>query len=82
MFAIDAVKPRTPKISRMSRDALKTLFHPFASGTLGPARRGRAFLFLGAEAGQRCLKGLRSAGSAVQPLRSYLSASCRSGAQP
>ena len=35
----------------MSRDALKTLFHPFASGTVAIPSEGERILFLGAEAG-------------------------------
>lgn len=35
----------------MSRDALKTLFHPFASATLAAPGEGERILFLGAEAG-------------------------------
>ena len=32
----------------MSRDALKTLFHPFASGTVAAPRADERFLFIGA----------------------------------
>lgn len=35
----------------MSRDALKTLFHPFASATVAAPGEGERILFLGAEAG-------------------------------
>ncbi|GEO85328.1 MULTISPECIES: class I SAM-dependent methyltransferase [Alphaproteobacteria] len=35
----------------MSRDTLKTLFHPFASETVAAPAAGERFLFLGAEAG-------------------------------
>lgn len=35
----------------MSRETLKTLFHPFASGVLTPPDAGQRWLFLGAEAG-------------------------------
>lgn len=35
----------------MSRETLKTLFHPFASGVLTPPDAGERWLFLGAEAG-------------------------------
>lgn len=35
----------------MSRETLKTLFHPFASGTVAAPVAGERFLFLGAEAG-------------------------------
>lgn len=35
----------------MSRETLKTLFHPFASGTVAAPRADERFLFIGAEAG-------------------------------
>lgn len=35
----------------MSRETLKTLFHPFASGTVAAPRSDERFLFIGAEAG-------------------------------
>ncbi|NKN37192.1 class I SAM-dependent methyltransferase [Agrobacterium sp. a22-2] len=35
----------------MSRDTLKTLFHPFASATVPATEAGERYLFLGAEAG-------------------------------
>jgi 16S rRNA (guanine1207-N2)-methyltransferase len=35
----------------MTRDALKTLFHPYANGTLASPAEGEHVLFLGAEAG-------------------------------
>ena len=35
----------------MSRDALKTLFHPFESGALASPGKAQRFLFLGAEPG-------------------------------
>ena len=35
----------------MSRETLKTLFHPFASGTVEAPGEGERVLFLGAEAG-------------------------------
>lgn len=35
----------------MSRETLKTLFHPFASGVVAAPAEGERFLFLGAEAG-------------------------------
>ena len=54
----------------MTRDALKTLFHPFASGTLALPGEGERYLFLGAEAGQRPPEGFGAALEAVQPLRS------------
>lgn len=53
----------------MSRDALKTLFHPFATGTLALPAEGERYLFLGAEAGQRPPEGFAASIDAVQPLR-------------
>ena len=53
----------------MTRDALKTLFHPFASGTLGMPGEGERYLFLGAEAGQRPPEGFGATLEAVQPQR-------------
>lgn len=53
----------------MTRDALKTLFHPFASDTLGLPGEGERYLFLGAEAGQRPPEGFGASLVAVQPLR-------------
>ncbi|MDX3928286.1 MAG: class I SAM-dependent methyltransferase [Shinella sp.] len=54
----------------MSRDALKTLFHPFASGLLDLPAKGTRFLFTGAEAGYRLPEGFEAEIDAVQPLRS------------
>lgn len=53
----------------MSRDALKTLFHPFATGLVEMPAEGQRFLFLGAEAGQRAPEGFAAEIDAVQPLR-------------
>ncbi|PLU83789.1 methyltransferase, partial [Sinorhizobium medicae] len=53
----------------MSRDALKTLFHPFATGVIDPPGEGERVLFLGAEAGYRLPEGFAAEVSAVQPLR-------------
>ena len=53
----------------MTRDALKTLFHPFATGTLALPGADERYLFLGAEAGQRPPEGFAAAIDAVQPLR-------------
>ena len=53
----------------MTRDALKTLFHPFATGTLALPAEGERYLFLGAEAGQRPPEGFAAVFDAVQPLR-------------
>jgi 16S rRNA (guanine1207-N2)-methyltransferase len=54
----------------MTRDALKTLFHPFAAGTLALPGADERYLFLGAEAGQRPPEGFEAMLDAVQPLRS------------
>jgi 16S rRNA (guanine1207-N2)-methyltransferase len=54
----------------MSRDALKTLFHPFATGTVPVPGEGQRILFLGAEAGFALPHGFGAEISAVQPLRS------------
>lgn len=53
----------------MSRDALKTLFHPFAMGILTPPAEGERVLFLGAEAGYQLPEGFAAAIDSVQPLR-------------
>ena len=53
----------------MSRDALKTLFHPFASGTVDAPGEGERFLFLGAEAGFALPPGFAASLSAVQGFR-------------
>lgn len=55
----------------MSRDALKTLFHPFASGTIEPPAEGGRFLFLGAEAGFSLPDGFAASLSAVQGFRPF-----------
>ncbi len=53
----------------MSRDALKTLFHPFDSGVIDPPGEGERVLFLGAEAGYRLPEGFAASIAAVQPLK-------------
>ncbi len=53
----------------MSRDALKTLFHPFETGIIDPPGEGERVLFLGAEAGYRLPEGFGASIAAVQPLR-------------
>lgn len=53
----------------MSRDALKTLYHPFAAGLLDLPGEGQRFVFLNAEAGQRLPEGFAAGIEAVQPLR-------------
>ncbi|WP_457581932.1 class I SAM-dependent methyltransferase [Ensifer canadensis] len=53
----------------MSRDALKTLLHPFETGVIDPPGEGERVLFLGAEAGYRLPEGFGASIAAVQPLR-------------
>lgn len=53
----------------MSRDAVKTLFHPFAAQMLDVPGEGQRVLFLGAEAGAPRLEGFDAAITAVQHLR-------------
>lgn len=53
----------------MSREALKTLFHPFVMGILVPPVDGERILFLGAEAGFQLPEGFKAAIESVQPLR-------------
>nr|CAD6428872.1 class I SAM-dependent methyltransferase [Rhizobium sp. Q54] len=53
----------------MSRDALKTLFHPFATGAVPVPLAGERVLFLGAEAGQGFPEGFAASVTAVQPFR-------------
>lgn len=53
----------------MSRETLKTLLHPFASGTIDPPREGSRVLFLGAEAGFVLPEGFAGSLSAVQGFR-------------
>ena len=55
----------------MSRDALKTLFHPFASGTIDAPGEGQRMLFLGAEAGFALPDGFAAELSAVQGFRPF-----------
>ena len=52
----------------MARETLKTIFHPFESGTIAMPEGGRC-LFLGAEPGYRVPEGFRAAIEAVQPFR-------------
>ena len=65
----------------MSRDALKTLFHPFATGIVDPPGEGGRVLFLGAEAGYRLPEGFAASLSAVQPLKSLHRALQGAGAE-
>jgi 16S rRNA (guanine1207-N2)-methyltransferase len=53
----------------MSRDALKTLFHPFATGAVPLPVDGERVLFLGAEAGVPFPEGFSGEVVAVQPFR-------------
>jgi 16S rRNA (guanine1207-N2)-methyltransferase len=53
----------------MSRDALKTLFYPFASKTVESPGEGEQILFLGAEAGFTLPDDFKATLSAVQGLR-------------
>ncbi|MDL2401556.1 class I SAM-dependent methyltransferase [Rhizobium mayense] len=55
----------------MSRDALKTLFHPLASGTVDVPGEGERILFLGAEAGFSLPDGFAASLSAVQGFRPF-----------
>lgn len=53
----------------MSRDALKTLFHPFAIEAVPLPGEGERVLFLGAEAGNVLPEGFKAEIIAVQPFR-------------
>lgn len=53
----------------MSRDALKTLFHPFAADVLPAPGAGERYLFLGAEAGFRLPEGFEASLDCVQGFR-------------
>jgi 16S rRNA (guanine1207-N2)-methyltransferase len=53
----------------MSRDAVKTLFHPFAIGTLPAPAEGSRILFLAAESGPRLPEGFAAEITNIQPLR-------------
>ena len=53
----------------MSRDALKTLFHPFETGVVPAPGKDERVLFLGAEAGYRLPAEFAASIAAVQPLR-------------
>ena len=63
----------------MSRDTLKTLFHPFESGALEMETATGRVLFLGAEAGFRLPEGFSSDIEAVQPFRPQFEALEKSG---
>ncbi len=53
----------------MSRDVLKTLFHPFATGAIAVPGEDECILFLGAEAGHALPDGFAARLVAVQPFR-------------
>lgn len=55
----------------MSRDALKTLFHPFDTGVLPAPGAGERYLFLGAEAGFRLPEGFSASLDCVQGFRPF-----------
>jgi 16S RNA G1207 methylase RsmC len=65
----------------MSRDALKTLFHPFAIDAVPVPGAGERVLFLGAEGGQALPEGFEAELTAVQPFRP-LFRTLRNGAFP
>ena len=58
----------------MSRDALKTLFHPFETGVLSAPEDGQRWLFLGAEAGAwpAAFRPLIAAQQGLKPLHDRL----------
>jgi 16S rRNA (guanine1207-N2)-methyltransferase len=53
----------------MTRETLKTLFHPFASGTVSAPGEGERVLFLGAEAGFSLPEGFTASLAAIQGFR-------------
>ncbi|TCT41093.1 class I SAM-dependent methyltransferase [Martelella mediterranea] len=63
----------------MSRDTLKTLFHPFESEVIAMPESGRKCLFLGAEPGYRLPDGFEAEVDAVQPLRPHYNALEKAG---
>ena len=65
----------------MSRDALKTLFHPFATEVVPMPGEGERVIFLGAEGGHPFPEGFAAEVTAVQPFRP-LFRSLREGAFP
>ncbi len=68
----------------MTRDAVKTLFHPFATMLVTPPAKGERVLFLGAEAGYDLPEGFDAAITAVQAFRPLYNALMKRGieAQP
>lgn len=65
----------------MSRDALKTLFHPFVTEAVPIPGEGQRVIFLGAEAGQALPEGFAAEITAVQSFRPLFRA-LRAGAVP
>jgi 16S rRNA (guanine1207-N2)-methyltransferase len=59
------------KSTKMSRDALRTLFHPFMSGRLPSPGRDERFLFIGAEPGFRLPSDFLAGLELVQGFRPY-----------
>ncbi|WP_430250710.1 class I SAM-dependent methyltransferase [Neorhizobium sp. DAR64860/K0K1] len=53
----------------MTREALKTLFHPFATDAIQTPGEGERILFLGAEAGNALPDGFDAEITAIQPFR-------------
>jgi 16S rRNA (guanine1207-N2)-methyltransferase len=68
----------------MTRDAVKTLVHPFATMLLTPPAAGERVLFLGAEAGYELPDEFAAAMTAVQPFRPLFNGLTKRGveAQP
>lgn len=64
----------------MSRDSVKTLFHPFDSGVLAAPGEGERVLFLGAEAGYRLPQEFAATLACVQPDRPAYRALVSAGA--
>ena len=58
----------------MSRDALKTLFHPFITEAVPMPLEGERVIFLGAESGNALPDGFNAEITAVQPFRSLFRA--------
>lgn len=68
----------------MSRDAVKTLFHPFVTDVLTPPAKDERVLFLGAETGYDLPEGFDAAITAVQGFKPLYNALVKRGveAQP
>ncbi|MGO4834765.1 class I SAM-dependent methyltransferase [Rhizobiaceae sp. 2RAB30] len=65
----------------MSRDALKTLFHPFDGGALAAPEAGARVLFLGAEPGFRLPEGFQTELMIVQGFRPFFRSLLTAGYQ-